>query len=61
MIHQFLDINVVGFRIFSHNFFTNMTNIFTDVINYGTIDLSNNLFNDFTISTNSTLPVLYKM
>jgi hypothetical protein len=58
MIDQLSNLNVVGFRNLSHNFFTNMTSMSTDIIYYEIIDLSNNLFNNFTISTNSSLPNL---
>ena len=61
MIYQLFDFNVVDFRNLSHNSFTNMTSMSTDVINYAVIDLSNNFFSNFTISSNSSLPNLDKM
>ena len=48
---------VVDFRNLSHNFFDNMIPLSSGVLNYTTIDLSNNQFNNFSISSNF-LPAL---
>ena len=61
MIHQLFDLNVVGFRNLSHNFFTSMTSMSTDIIGYNIIDLSNNCFSNLTISANSSLPYLSEL
>ena len=60
-IDSLLMLVVVDFRNLSHNFFDNMIPLSSGVLNHTTIDLSNNRFNNFSISSKSlpTLQLLY--